>query len=111
MKGAESKRLDNHPDKSISKRIHFYVDEGEGIRPESGVGHHTHAVNLHNLYDARKNHKGYDRSDWSGFESKVAKEGYHGIYVSKQGGQGVAVLLGDQHKKVPVDQFEKVHKP
>lgn len=111
MRGAESKRLANQSDKRISKRVHFYVDEGKGIRPEAGVGHVEHAVNLHGLYDARKNPKKYDQSNWSSFESKVVDDGHPGIYVSKaQGDHGVAVLLGDQHEKVPVERFDKTHK-
>lgn len=111
MRGAEARRLANHPDKRISKRVHFYVDEGSGIRPETGVGHVTHGVKLHNLYDARANPKKYDQSDWSGFESKLVDDGYHGVYVSKaQGDQGVAVLLGDHNEKVPVEQVNKTHK-
>lgn len=111
MRGAESSRLANHHDKRISKRIHFYVDEGKGIQPEQGVGHVTHGVKLHNLYDARANPHKFDQSNWSDFESKVIDSGHHGIYVSKaQGSHGVAVLLGDHHEKVPVHQFHHKHK-
>lgn len=51
LKGAERDRLDSSPDPRLKNRIYFYVDQGSGIRPESGVGGYAHEVKLDNIYD------------------------------------------------------------
>jgi len=51
LRGAEGSRLRESKDSRISNRIYFYVDTGEGIRPESGVGRFAHEVQLNNIYD------------------------------------------------------------
>lgn len=109
MRGAESARLDAwSATPEQRKRIHFYVDEGSGIRPESGVGSVPHTVRLNNVYDSAKDPLGL----WSAaraksampidianhFEQAVMAAGFDGYYESNViNGQGVAVLLGD-HK-------------
>ena len=108
MKGAEARRLSNSSDDHIKHRVHFYVDEGKGITPESGVGHHEHGVHLHNMYNAQTNVHGFDKSDPNTFESSVVKKGYSGVYYpAAQGDQGAAVLLGKHHDSVPTHQFQK----
>lgn len=52
LKGAERIRVQEPTaDPRIKKRVYFYVDEGHGVVPESGVGSYPHRVNLANLYD------------------------------------------------------------
>lgn len=103
IKGAEAVRLQSLP-VEYRYRTYFYVNEGQGVFPESGVGSHAHEVELVNLYDARqdsldlaKNHRG----DFNAFEMAVVAAGFDGYYVPEGfGRQGVAALLG-QHT-VPV---------
>ena len=101
--GAEAKRLKFADDKRIKTRIAFYVDEGQGIFPEQGVGTARHEVALDNLYDGAKNPLGLPSADKNEFESAVLNAGFAGYYV--RAGftkQGVAVLLGDAAKAVTV---------
>ncbi len=115
LKGAEKARLDGSPDGRLRQRIHFYVDTGAGVRPESGVGGNVHAVNLDNLYDVsadplgiRKTVEAITGRDDKGFwfnevETAILDAGFDGVYVpGAQGNQGVAVLLGNH--SVQVDQ-------
>jgi hypothetical protein len=117
LAGAEKQRLEGTSDDRLRNRIHFYVDEGQGVRPESGVGGNVHSVNLNNLYNVNKDPLGLRviaeaiaGRDESGLwfntvESTIIDSGFDGVYVpSAQGNQGVAVLLGPQHQSVPVDQ-------
>lgn len=111
--GAESRRIDAQEPAVrdvISNRVHFYVDEGQGILAEPGVGGVEHAVQLNNVYDARANPLGLDnsQSNWSAFEAELVARGFDGVYVSAaQGDQGVAVLIGPQHTDVPVSPVER----
>ena len=115
LKGAEAGRLAG-ADARLSQRIHFYVDTGNGIRPEAGVGGNVHAVYLDNLYDASADPLGLraqasamgrdDRGQWfNAVESAIIDAGFDGVYIpAAQGEQGVAVLLGPKHTGVPVEQ-------
>ena len=51
-KGAEAERIKNADDKRLAKRVHFYVNTGNGVRAERDVGSVAHATRLANLYDA-----------------------------------------------------------
>jgi hypothetical protein len=115
LKGAEAGRLAG-ADPRLANRVHFYVDTGNGIRPEAGVGGNVHAVYLDNLYDASVDPLGLraqadamgrdDAGMWfNAVESAIIDAGFDGVYIpSAQGDQGVAVLLGPQHTAVPVEQ-------
>ena len=115
LKGAEAGRLAS-ADPRLSQRVHFYVDTGNGIRPEAGVGGNVHAVYLDNLYDASADPLGLraqasamgrdDRGMWfNAVESAILDAGFDGVYIPGAGlDQGVAVLLGPTHTKVPVEQ-------
>jgi len=115
LKGAEAGRLAG-ADPRLANRVHFYVDTGNGIRPEAGVGGNVHAVYLDNLYDASVDPLGLraqadamgrdDGGMWfNAVESAIIDAGFDGVYIpSAQGDQGVAVLLGPQHTAVPVEQ-------
>ena len=105
MRGAEAKRLMNTEDARLKGRVHFYVDEGNGVTPESGVGGYLHASHLDNIYNVAKDPLGIRREsagDANTMESHILDAGYDGYYApGAQGKHGVAVLLGDH--KVPVD--------
>jgi len=112
--GAERRRLDRpSADPAVRNRIFFYVDEGTGVNPESGVGAKAHAVSLNNVYDLGEDNLGFksradevytDKDDWfNEVERLVSYEGFDGYYAPGAfGRQGVAVLLGDH--QVPVSQ-------
>ena len=115
LKGAESARLQG-ADPRLQNRIHFYVDTGSGVIPESGVGGNVHGVILNNLYDINADPLGLraaasnqmdDKGVWfNAVESAILDAGFDGVFVPMaQSNQGVAVLLGPQHTSVPVDQF------
>jgi hypothetical protein len=101
--GAEAQRLAELPE-AYRNRTYFYVDEGQGIFPEAGVGAHAHTVSLANLYDAVTDPLGLartNRGDHNGFELAVVRAGFDGYYVRAGfGRQGVAALIGQHH--VPV---------
>ena len=120
MKGAEARRIAGDP--QLSKRLYFYVDEGKGIKPESGVGAYKHAVNLNNIYDSVSDPLGIveraleqaikdgalytanidERQNY--IERAIIEAGFDGYYKQgAQGEQGVAVLLGDHN--VEVEQY------
>jgi hypothetical protein len=98
MKGQEAKRLQGTDDKRLLDRAYTYIDEGNGVKPESGVGSIAHEVKLPKLYDARVNaDKLWNAGDLNATESAILDAGYHGYYVSPgQDGsqQGTAVVLG-----------------
>lgn len=101
LTGAERKRLKYADDKRLHSRIAFYVDEGQGVFPEQGVGRYRHEVQLTNLYDGAKNPLWFPSKDPNEFETAVINAGYSGYYVRKGfTKQGVAVLLGDAAKEV-----------
>jgi hypothetical protein len=101
LKGAESERLRDAPD--IRPRIYFYVDKGNGIRPEAGVGGSPHVIRLNNLYDATADSKGIIKRNTgatmndllNNLERSIVEAGYDG-YLSKDPllDQGFAVLVG-----------------
>ena len=106
-KGAERERI-NKPgvDPRLKQRAYFYVNEGHGTFPESGVGPYRHDVRLTNLYDPAKDGAAVWRQghgDMNASESAVLNAGYDGYLVhspSPSAGQGYAVLLGPHH--IPV---------
>ena len=106
-KGAERERI-NKPgvDPRLKQRAYFYVNEGHGTFPESGVGPYRHDVQLTNLYDPAKDGAAVWRQghgDMNASESAVLNAGYDGYLVhspSPSAGQGYAVLLGPHH--IPV---------
>ncbi|WP_171816148.1 hypothetical protein [endosymbiont of unidentified scaly snail isolate Monju] len=57
--GAERTRLDRESaDPTVRNRVFFYVDEGAGVTPESGVSA-PHHVRLKNLYDWKDDPLGF----------------------------------------------------
>lgn len=104
IRGQEAARLSEPGvDPRIKSRISFYIDEGQGIFPEGGVGSAKHVVKLENLYDAAKNPLQLPKEP-NAFESAVIDAGYPGYYVKGAfDKQGAAVLLGDAAKSVKVE--------
>lgn len=102
LKGAERERLAGSTDPRLKKRIAFYIDNGKGIRPESGVGAYAHEVRLNNIYDPRTKLVKYT-GDLNNFESAVLDAGFDGYMIPDfTSTQGAAVLLGKASEQVPV---------
>ena len=104
LKGQEAKRLQGTDDKRLLERAYTYIDEGNGVKPEPGVGSLAHEVKLPKLYDARVNSdKLWNAGDLNATESAILDAGYHGYYVSpgKDGSQqGTAVVLGQASRNL-----------
>lgn len=105
LKGAERERLSDVRNSDIRPRIFFYVDRGNGITRESGVGGAGHRLVMRNLYDvtadtlglvAGTSGKGYDANERaSAWERAVMKAGFDG-YLARDPiqPQWYAVLVG-----------------
>lgn len=104
LRGAEGSRLRESKDSRISSRIYFYVDTGNGIRPESGVGRFAHEVQLNNIYDPATRLIP-PQPNSNAFESAVIDAGFDG-YIAPFGRGAAVVLLGPKHDYVPVKSLE-----
>jgi hypothetical protein len=104
LKGAERDRLDSSPDPRLKNRIYFYVDQGEGVRPESGVGGYAHETKLDNIYDPQTRLI-RPQPDFNAFESAVINAGFDGYIAPFGNNQSAVVLLGMKHKAVPVKRI------
>jgi hypothetical protein len=104
LRGAEGSRLRESKDSRISNRIYFYVDTGNGIRPESGVGRFAHEVQLNNVYDPATRLIP-PQPNSNAFESAVIDAGFDG-YIAPFGRGAAVVLLGPKHDYVPVKSLE-----
>jgi hypothetical protein len=102
LRGAEGRRIANAADPRLRERVYFYVDEGAGIRPESGVGAVAHRIDAKNLYNMAANPLRLSAADANAMESKILDAGYSGYYIPKVfNNQGVGVLLGPASRNVP----------
>lgn len=110
LRGAESERLSGPQNSDIRPRVFFYVDKGNGVRPEAGVGNVAHGVRLDNLYDIMGDPLGIIRAvrgmpgDASNNQERaVLQAGFDG-YIKRDPvmPQDFIVLLGKQHGDVPV---------
>lgn len=113
-KGEEADRVLRAADKRLANRIYFYINAGQGVSPEQGVGGNAHTVLLKNLYDSDADPlELYGKSGntaeerMNDFESAILDAGFDG-YVADFGNQRAAVLIGDH--KVPV-RFEGQGRP
>lgn len=104
LRGAEGSRLRESKDSRISNRVYFYVDTGNGIRPESGVGRFAHEVRLNNIYDPASRIIP-PQGNANAFESAVIDAGFDG-YIAPFGRGAAVVLLGPKHDAVPVKSLE-----
>ena len=107
LKGAERDRLDGSPDPRLKNRVYFYVDQGAGVRPESGVGGIAHEVRLNNIYDP-KTQKLPVKGNFNAFESAVINGGFDGYIAPFGNNQAAVVLLGPRHSAVPVVSLGRV---
>ena len=107
LKGAERDRLDGSPDPRLKNRIYFYVDQGSGIRPESGVGGVAHEVQLNNIYDPKTQLLPV-KGNFNAFESSVINSGFDGYIAPFGNNQSAVVLLGPRHLAVPVRPLGRV---
>jgi len=107
LKGAERDRLDNSPDPRLKNRIYFYVDQGNGVRPEAGVGGIAHEVQLNNIYDP-KTQIVPAKGNFNAFESAVINAGFDGYIAPFGNNQAAVVLLGGKHNAVPVKTLGQV---
>lgn len=107
LKGAEAERLRDSSDARLKTRVFAYIDEGNGVRPEAGVGGIAHEVKLPRLYDAKANpEKLWNGGDLNATESRILDAGYGGYFVKKhETGQGFAVIIGDAAKAVPAKRI------
>ena len=98
LKGAERDRLFDLKNSDIRARSFFYVDEGQGLFPEAGVGEQAHDVDLLNIYDIKADPLGYRKlaaGDESKMERMVMQGGFDGYYAPGIfGRQGVAIVIG-----------------
>lgn len=106
MPGAEAKRV---ADGGIADRIHFYVDEGNGVKPESGVGGVAHEVQLDTLYDTKTDPENLvkdNKNNPNAWEQAIVDAGYEGYYAQgAYGKHGAAVLLGERTLDTTMPMF------
>jgi hypothetical protein len=110
LKGAERDRLGRDDAQDIRPRIHFYVDAGNGIQPESGVGGIPHQLEMRNLYDVTADPLGLvrdaqpagDEPRANAWERAVMQAGFDGYLArNRDERQWQAVLLG-KHAPAPI---------
>lgn len=101
LRGLENKRLEDSPE--LRQRVYFYVDKGQGVRPEAGVGGVPHVIKLNNLYDADNDPRGIIKNNrgatleerLNGLERKIKNAGFDGMLVRDNlQSQGYAILYG-----------------
>ena len=111
--GAERQRVMESPDPRIKERVDFYVDEGQEVFPEEGLGYVRYDIPLGNLYDAAADPLKLKSSDRfsinrdiamaanSAFESAILDAGFDGYYSPGGGArQGRAVVLGNASRQI-----------
>lgn len=104
LRGAEKDRVFNSPDTRLRERTYFYVDEGKGVRPESGVGGYAHEAFLPNLYDINSDPlKLIAGGDINATEVNVLNAGFDGYYRRDAfNQQGAAVVIGPASRGLAV---------
>ena len=107
-KGEEAGRLATPENADIRDRTHFYVNEGQGITPEQGVGSVAHNVKLNNIYDIKADLLGIRAAageNVSAMERAVIAAGFDGYYAPQiANNQGVAVVIGKHNIPVSAGQ-------
>ena len=97
LKGSGQEMYASAADKRLRNRSYFYVDTGNGITPEAGVGGIGHKVNLSNIYDANSDPLRLRKGGQLAFESAVLDRGFDGYLDRLSGTQpGQVVVLGDK---------------
>lgn len=107
LKGLEGERLRESTDQRIKERVYVYLDEGNGVRPESGVGGFAHEVPLPALYDAKADPlKLWKGGDLNATESRILDAGFGGYFIRNAfNNQGAAVVLGPQSRGIAVAEI------
>lgn len=107
LKGLEAERLRETTDQRLKERIYVYLDEGNGVRPESGVGGFAHEVPLPALYDAKADPLGlWKSSDLNATEARILDAGFGGYFIRNAfNSQGAAVVLGPQSRGIAVAEI------
>lgn len=101
LKGSGREQFLNAADPRSRQRIYFYVDKGDGINPEAGVGGAAHEVILENLYDFDADPRRLKRgNDWQAFETAVMDAGFDGYLYREHNLSAAAVLLGQRTVRV-----------
>jgi hypothetical protein len=105
LKGLEAERLRETTDGRLKSRVYFYIDEGQGVRPEAGVGGVAHQVKLPKLYDAKADPlKLWNGADINGTESAILDAGFDGYWVKNHPtGQGIGVVIGKASTNMPAE--------
>lgn len=107
LKGAERERMGMRG--AIGERLYFYVDKGNGVIPEAGVGGVKHTIKLNNLYDMNADKYGYMKAASNpdplqritNWERMVKDAGFDGWTADNGGNQAFAVLLGKHAIEIP----------
>ena len=96
LKGSNRELYQNAEDKRLRQRSYFYVNTGNGITPEAGVGGIGHRAQLTNVYDADADPLRIKKGGTLAFESAVLDHGYSGYLTRMNGTQpGQVTMLGD----------------
>jgi hypothetical protein len=120
LRGLERERLAEKENADIRDRIYFYVDNGKGVTPESGVGGIPHVIKLNNLYDTSadplqivKNIRGESSADRaSKRERAIKKAGFDGYLVKDPiASQDYALLIGKHAVKTGKYSLKNVRFP
>ena len=107
LKGLERDRLATAADSRLKARTYFYVDEGNGVRPEAGVGSYAHQAQLSNLYDAKADPLRLWRGDINDIESRILDAGFDGYYIRDAfNKQGAAVVIGPASRALAVEPID-----
>ena len=103
IKGEEAARLQGQDD--IRPRTMFYVDEGNGVIKEPGLGNVGKQVRLNNLYDLREDALNLASNDLNAMERAIMAAGFDGYYRPnyRDMGQGVVVVVGKHD--IPVEPY------
>ena len=103
LRGLEQERLSEKANADIRNRVYFYVDNGAGVRAESGVGGSPHVIKLNNLYDTKadplkfiKNATGATAAErFNKWERSIKEAGFDGYLIKDQtASQDYATLIG-----------------
>ena len=90
IRGAERKRLEDHWDDRVKRRVYFYIPKVTGEMPaiESGLGGHVYTQKFNNILGPGKEISrimSEVRGDANEFESAVVDAGYDGYAVPNMG--------------------------
>ena len=90
LRGAERRRLEDHWDDRVKKRVYFYIPKATGEMPqrESGLGGHVYTQKFNNILGPGKEMSRLmieARDNANEFESAIVDAGYDGYAVPNMG--------------------------